>query len=139
MKSVYVLQHTDSEFLGRMENHLEGRNIRFTYMRLHTGTALPATVEFTDAVILLGGGPWGSAGGRDVPTLDGEVEITRACLEHNTPVIGIGLGAQILAIAAGRAAEASARGFGWGGARRIVVRLRTVFSSPGVQVSRRRA
>ena len=119
MKSVYVLQHTDSEFLGRMEDHLEGRNIRFTYMRLHTGTALPATVEFTDAVILLGGGPWGSAGGRDVPTLDGEVEIARACLERNTPVIGIGLGAQILAIAAGGASEPSDLVFEVGAARRV--------------------
>lgn len=119
MKSVYVLQHTDSEFLGRMEDHLEGRNIRFTYMRLHTGTALPATVEFTGAVIVLGGGPWGSAGGRDVPTLDGEVEITRACLERNTPVIGIGLGAQILAIAAGGASEPSELVFEVGEARRV--------------------
>ena len=119
MKSIYVLQHTDSEFLGRMEDHLEGRNIRFTYMRLHTGRALPATVEFTDAMILLGGGPWGTAGGRDVPTLDGEVVITRACLERNTPVIGIGLGAQILAIAAGGASEPSDLVFEVGEARRV--------------------
>ena len=61
----------------------------------------------TDALILLGGGPWGSAGTRDLPTLAEEVELTRAWLEQGTPVIGIGVGAQILAIAAGGSSEAT--------------------------------
>ncbi len=55
--------------------------------------------------MLLGGGPWGSAGTRDLPTLPEEVELTRARLREGTPVIGFGLGAQILAIAAGGSAE----------------------------------
>ena len=60
-RSLYVIQHTDSEYLGLIEDHLEGRSIGFTYMRPHTpGGKLPATVKFTDGVILLGGGPWGS-------------------------------------------------------------------------------
>ena len=60
-----------------------------------------------DALILLGGGPWGSAGARDLPTLAEEVELTRQMLAEGTPVIGIGLGAQILALAAGGGVEAA--------------------------------
>ena len=58
-----------------------------------------------DALILLGGGPWGSAGKRDLPTLHQEVELTRQRLEEGTPVVGFGLGAQILALAAGGGSE----------------------------------
>ena len=35
-RSLYVIQHTDSEYLGLIEDHLEGRSIGFTYMRPHT-------------------------------------------------------------------------------------------------------
>ena len=58
-----------------------------------------------DALLLLGGGPWGTAGRRDLPTLAEEIELTRAMLHAGTPVVGIGLGAQILAIAAGGGSE----------------------------------
>ena len=60
----------------------------------------------SDGLILLGGGPWGSAGERDLPTLKQEIRLANACLMRDWPVVGIGLGAQILAIAAGGRAEA---------------------------------
>ena len=60
-----------------------------------------------DGLVLLGGGPWGTAGSRDLPTLEQEVSLTRAYLMHDRPVIGIGLGAQILALAADGKSEAA--------------------------------
>jgi len=101
MNVVAVIQHTSGEYLGLMEDHLEGRRIRFQYFRPFAAGKLPAPEIPADALLLLGGGPWGSAGARDLPTLDKEIELTRLRLEEGTPVIGIGLGAQILAIAAG--------------------------------------
>ena len=102
MNVVAVIQHTSGEYLGLMEDHLEGRRIRFQYFRPFAGgRKLPAPDIPADALVLLGGGPWGSAGVRDLPTLDEEVALTRHFLDQGTPVIGIGLGAQILAIAAG--------------------------------------
>lgn len=119
-RSLYVIQHTDSEFLGLMEDHLEGRGIRFTYMRPHTAKGrLPATVQFTDGMVLLGGGLWGSAGVRDLPTLAAEIDLTRQCLARGVPVIGIGLGSQILALAAGGGSEPAEPAFSVGEARRI--------------------
>ncbi len=101
MKSLTVIQHTSADYLGLMEDHLEGRRIGFKYIRPFTeGVLVPRFEEVADGLVLLGGGPWGSAGSRDVPTLDEEVSLTRACLMHGLPVLGIGLGSQILAIAA---------------------------------------
>jgi GMP synthase-like glutamine amidotransferase len=106
MNVVAVVQHTSGEYLGLMEDHLEGRRIRFQYFRPFAGGGkLPDPDLAADALILLGGGPWGSAGERNLPTLDAEVRLTQAMLEAGTPVIGIGLGAQILAIAAGGGSE----------------------------------
>lgn len=99
---IHVLQHTSAEFLGLIEDHLEGRSIRFQYCRPFTGKVpMPKAEKIDQGLILLGGGPWGSAGARDVPTLQEEVSLARSCLERSIPVLGIGLGAQICSIAAG--------------------------------------
>lgn len=100
MKSLSVVQHTSADYLGLMEDHLEGRRIRFKYFRpFATGGQLPHPDSIGDGLILLGGGPWGSVGDKIVPTLDAEITLARTCLMLNKPVIGIGLGAQILSIA----------------------------------------
>lgn len=103
IRTLAVVQHTSSEYLGLMEDHLEGRRIRFHYYRPFTaGGRLPTESETTGGLVLLGGGPWGVAPGpRRLPSLDAEVGLTAAALAAATPVIGIGLGAQILALAAG--------------------------------------
>lgn len=120
MKTLQVIQHTSAEYLGLMEDHLEGRNVRFSYCRPFTGSvSLPKPESVKDGLILLGGGPWGSAGARDVPTLSAEVLLAKSCLERRIPVLGIGLGAQILAIAAGGRAEPSRFVFEIQKARRV--------------------
>jgi GMP synthase-like glutamine amidotransferase len=108
MNVVAVIQHTAGEYLGLMEDHLEGRRIRFQYFRPFAGGGkLPAEDLPADALVLLGGGPWGTSGSRDLPTLKEEIELTSARLSEGTPIIGIGVGAQILAIAAGGGVQAS--------------------------------
>jgi GMP synthase-like glutamine amidotransferase len=121
MNVVAVLQHTSGEYLGLMEDHLEGRRIRFQYFRPFAGgsSKLPGADLPADALFLLGGGPWGSAGTRDLPTLAEEIDITRAMLDKGTPIVGIGLGAQILAIAAGGSSETADFVFECREARRI--------------------
>lgn len=117
--TVQVVQHTSAEYLGLLEDHLEGRSIRFHYCRPFTGkVSLPAADKLDDGLIVLGGGPWGSAGTRDVPTLAAEVELVRQCLGKGTFVLGIGLGAQILSLAAGGGVERNELEFSVGSARR---------------------
>jgi GMP synthase-like glutamine amidotransferase len=120
VKPLQVVQHTSAEYLGLIEDHLEGRGIRFRYCRPFTGkVSLPNAESCHEGLILLGGGPWGSAGSRDVPTLAPEIELARACLEKERPLLGIGLGAQILALAAGGRIEAAPLEFTVGTARRV--------------------
>lgn len=118
MNVVAVIQHTSGEYLGLMEDHLEGRRIRFQYFRPFAAGSLPKPELPADALFLLGGGPWGTAGTRDLPTLAAEIELTRARLEEGTPVLGFGLGAQILSLAAGGGSESRALSFEMLGATR---------------------
>jgi GMP synthase-like glutamine amidotransferase len=121
MNILNVIQHTSADYLGLMEDHLEGRRIRFRYFRPFTeqGT-IPQAGDVCDGLFLMGGGPWGSAGGRDLPSLQQEIQLIRDMLDQGKPVIGIGLGAQILAIAAGGGSQQAALAFEVGYARRVV-------------------
>jgi GMP synthase-like glutamine amidotransferase len=119
VRSLAVLQHTSAEYLGLIEDHLEGRRIRFRYSRPFTaGGRLPTADSLGDGLVVLGGGPWGSAGGRDLPTLEQEVALVSHALGAGLPVLGIGLGAQILAIAAGGGSSPSELEFQVGQATR---------------------
>lgn len=108
MKSINIIQHTSADYLGLLEDHLEGRKIGFSYCRpFAEGATLPRLGDVKDGIIFLGGGPWGTAGTRDIPSLTKEIELCRHCLLANKIIIGIGVGAQILAIAAGGTSIAS--------------------------------
>ncbi len=120
MKTLTVLQHTSAEYLGNIEDHLEGRRIRFRYARpFATGGRVPKAGQLLDGLVLLGGGPWGSAGGRNVPTLIEELTLTKAALQKGVPVLGFGLGAQLLSIMAGGSVEQTALRFDVDEARRV--------------------
>ena len=120
MKALLALQHTESEFLGLMEDHFEGRGIAFRYSRpFAAGDEVPATGAFADGLVLLGGGPWGTVSGDILPGLEREVRLTRDFLKRRKPVVALGLGAQILALAAGGHTEAAPLTFSVGHASRV--------------------
>lgn len=120
MKTLTVVQHTSAEYLGNIEDHLEGRRIRFRYARpFATGGRVPKGGQLHDGLVLLGGGPWGSAGGRNVPTLIEELTLTKAALQQGVPVLGFGLGAQLLSIMAGGSVEPTELRFEIDAARRV--------------------
>lgn len=106
MKTLCVLQHAEAEYLGLMEDHLEGRNIRFSYQRpFAAGGTVPKDASGYDGLILLGGGPYGVVSGQLLPSLAAELRLTRLFLDAGLPIMGIGLGAVILAVAAGGGAD----------------------------------
>lgn len=120
MKHLTVLQHTSADYLGLIEDHLEGRRVRFTYHRPFTGAApVPPFSDVQDGLVLLGGGPWGTAGTRDLPTLKEEIALTRACFMAGIPILGIGLGAQILCLAADGGSKAAPLRFTFEHAKRV--------------------
>jgi GMP synthase-like glutamine amidotransferase len=106
MKKLCVIQHTEAEYLGLIEDHFDGRNIRYVYKRPFTaGGAIPAAVEDFDGLVLLGGGPYGLVSGHLLPSFMAELKLTKAFLDAGLPVIGLELGSVILAVAAGGGAE----------------------------------
>lgn len=106
MKALSVIQHTSAEYLGLMEDHLEGRGTRFQYYRpFATKGKLPTPDSFGDGLVLLSGGPFGCAGTNNLPSLADEVQLVRQALSADVPIVGIGLGAQIICLAAGSQAS----------------------------------
>jgi GMP synthase-like glutamine amidotransferase len=121
MKTLCVLQHFESDYLGLMEDHFEGRNIRFRYCRPFTpaGT-IPATAEGYDGLVILGAGPLGMVSGNLIPSLGPELRLTRDFLARRLPIIGIGIGACVLATEAGGGAAETPLRFVVETARRVV-------------------
>jgi GMP synthase-like glutamine amidotransferase len=120
MKTLCALQHFESDYLGLMEDHFEGRNIRFRYCRpFAAGGAVPATAEDYAGLIILGAGPLGIVSGQLVPSLGPELRLARDFLARGLPVIGIGFGCCILATAAGGGAEEAPLRFVVDTARRV--------------------
>ena len=117
-----VIQHTAAEYLGLIEDHLEMRGIGFRYFRPFTsGSRLPRIEETSAGMVLLGGGPWGTApGAAQLPWLEAEIELVAAALAASQPVVGFGLGAQILALAGGGSAVAGTLTLDVGTATRTV-------------------
>jgi GMP synthase-like glutamine amidotransferase len=121
MKTLCVLQHVEAEYLGLLEDHFEGRNIRFRYCRpFAPGASIPASAEEFDGLVLLGSGPKGIVSGNLIPSLGAELRLTKDYLDRGLPVIGIGIGACILTTAAGGGAEEAPLRFTLDKARRIV-------------------
>ena len=54
VRTLAVIQHTSADYLGLIEDHLEGRRIRFRYYRPFTGgRSLPAPDDVSGGLVLL--------------------------------------------------------------------------------------
>ncbi len=121
MKTLCVLQHTEAEFLGLMEDHFESRAIRFHYVRPFTaGSTVPRGASGFDGLVILGAGPLGIVSGHLLPSLGPELRLAGDFLARGLPILGIGLGACLLATAAGGGAQEAPLQFRVGEARRVV-------------------
>ncbi len=95
-----VVQHSYSEFLGQIELQLERRNIAFHYFRPFVGQALPASAGQYDALFLLGGkAPLTDRAAS--PWLEEELALIERFRRAQRPVVGIGFGGLLVAVAAG--------------------------------------
>jgi GMP synthase-like glutamine amidotransferase len=121
MKTLCVLQHFEADYLGMLEDHFEGRNIRFRYCRPFTaGGTIPATAEEYDGLVILGAGPLGIVSGNLIPSLGPELRLTHDFLKRGLPIVGIGTGSCILATVAGGGTDEAPLRFVVDTARRVV-------------------
>ena len=106
MKTISVLQNTDAEHLGLVEDHLEGRNIRFRYIRpAHDSNWASNLSQTKDGLILLGAAPFGTFSSPNLPLLEQRVRIVKDCLDQRIPILAFGTGTQLLVLAAGGSVE----------------------------------
>lgn len=96
-----VLQHLEPEGPGLFAQEAAQRGWPVQVVRLDRGEALPQ-LEASDLLLVLGG-PMGvgDLGDPAYPWLEAEVALLRRALAADVPLIGVCLGAQLLALAAG--------------------------------------
>ncbi len=100
-----VIQHSYAEFLGALEPQLEARDIGFTYVRPVTGQDVVGSAAQFDALWLLGGA-YPVADREHCPWVDDELRLVGVFRKARRPVVGIGFGGHVVAIAHGGVASA---------------------------------
>jgi GMP synthase-like glutamine amidotransferase len=111
-RRITVLQQVPFEGPGGIVSWAAARGHALRRVTLHDGEPVPGA-DGVDALIVMGG-PMGVGDEDHFAFLRGEKQLIRACVDGGRPVLGICLGAQLLAEALG--ARVSAQGFreiGW--------------------------
>ncbi len=96
---VHVLQHVSFEGLGSIASWLGTRGATISYTRLFREHQLPA-LSVIDMLVAMGG-PMSVNDEKKLPWLKAEKEFIQAAIAQGIPVLGVCLGAQIIADAMG--------------------------------------
>ena len=110
---VLVFQHVPYEPLGTLDPLLKEAGFRMRYVNFSRMPEQRPTLDRYEALIVLGG-PMNADQISTYPNLVTEVEIIREAVDRNMSVLGVCLGAQLLAKAlGGTVARNAAREIGW--------------------------
>lgn len=107
---IAAFQHVANESLGYFESFFTQRNIPFEYIRLHESLELPGT-DASHLIFL--GGPMSVNDEREYPFLKEEKALIRNAVKKGNRIIGICLGAQLVASAFGAKVYFSINETGW--------------------------
>ncbi len=108
-----IIKHIDIEGPGTLGDFLKAREIAFRIIELGAGEELPVTLEGIDAVVVLGG-PMNVYQEEQYPFLRAENDFIQKVLQEQVPYLGICLGSQLLAKAAGASVVKSpVKEIGW--------------------------
>ena len=101
MKRLLILQHLEREGPGLFEQIAKERDFKIEIVRLDKKDNLPQTKK--GDLILIMGGPMGvkDIGSKRYPWLKSERDFIKRELKNKRPIIGVCLGSQLLASAAG--------------------------------------
>ena len=99
-----VVTHAEGEGPGLLADWLPAAGLELDVLRPWAGDAVPAAVGPQDALIVLGG-PFEAYDDGSAPWLAATKALLRSAYEQRVPVLGICLGAQLLAEATGGVVE----------------------------------
>jgi GMP synthase (glutamine-hydrolysing) len=94
-----ILQHVPFEGPGLIATQAGARGLQLDRRHLYRGAELPRLDQLTGLVVL--GGPMGVGDTEQHPYLAGEIDLLAAATAAGIPVLGVCLGAQLLACALG--------------------------------------
>ena len=102
MSNVVILQHVPHEGPGRIVPVFRDFGIKLDHRHLYRGDEVPSDLDEIRALVVLGG-PMGvaDAGKAEFPFLANEISLLKRAVAADRAVLGICLGAQLLAHAAG--------------------------------------
>ncbi|MFE4550091.1 methyltransferase domain-containing protein [Streptomyces sp. NPDC056785] len=114
---VLVVQHVREEGPYAVGEALAAAGLRMHPCRVWAGDPLPENLAGVEALVVMGG-PMAAYSDAGFPTREAELALLRAALAAEVPVLGVCLGAQLLAVAAGGTARTgSGAQVGWGEVR----------------------
>ncbi len=100
MKKVLVFQHVAHEILGTLDPHLRDAGFRIRYVNFGRDPAARPHLDGYDGLVVLGG-PMNVGQVDDYPHLATEIELIDEAIDRGLPVLGVCLGAQLIATALG--------------------------------------
>lgn len=113
MRNVHYFQHVPFEGLGTIEEWLTGENCRVSKTQFYNADQEIPSLDDYDALIVMGG-PMSIHDQKQFPWLKDEKEHIRKAITANKPVLGICLGAQLIASALGATVKANQhKEIGW--------------------------
>ncbi len=113
MKKVLIIQQVAHEGPGSINDVLSGSDIEVDLVLAYEGQSIPKTLDDGQALIIMGG-PMGVCDDDRYPFLKDEIRLIELALRCDTPMLGICLGAQLLASGAGaRVYSGTAKEIGW--------------------------
>lgn len=125
----HILQHVPFEGPGSILSWLRGAGYDITSTRFFESAELPDPDDIDFLVVL--GGPMGANDQDDYPWLEEEMRLVRHVAEREMPVLGVCLGAQLIAGALGAAVYPNGhKEIGWFPVRGIPPTRESVFRFP---------
>ena len=111
---VVAIQHVPHEPMGYIEYLLKEKGVEYEYVKVYEGEE-PELRDATHLVIM--GGPMGVYD--DYPFIPKEKELIRQAFKRNVPILGICLGAQLIASALGKDVYPYKKELGWFEVRKV--------------------
>ena len=104
MPTVIVIQHAACEPLGLIEEALLAREVGLHRVRAENGDPVPPEIGTAAGLVVLGGS-MGVHDRQQFPFLGEELHLIKSAVARNVPILGVCLGAQLLAFALGAEAR----------------------------------